>query len=146
MRTIAIAAAGTLALLAVLHCYWAAGGNWGLNAVIPTVGGRPAIEPSVLACLVVAALLGGAALLAFAATGAFRGIVPGWFVRSGQAVVALVFLARSVGDFHLFGFAKSVHGTEFARMDTVLFSPLCVILALACGFLAAHRQEESGQD
>jgi len=140
MKVIAILAAGILFALAALHCYWAAGGRWGIATAIPTVGGRPALEPSFLACLVVAALLAAAALLAYAATGVFRSVVPAWFVRAGLGVVAFVFLARSIGDFHLFGFAKSVPGTDFARMDTLLFSPLCVLLSLACAFLAVQGQ------
>lgn len=35
-------------------------------------------------------------------------------------------LARAVGDFRLVGFFKKVKGSEFALMDTLLYSPLCV--------------------
>jgi hypothetical protein len=141
MKVLTILTTATFASLAALHCYWAAGGQWGLATAIPTVGGRRAFNPSVVACLVVAALLAGAALLTYAATGAFKAVVPVWFARTGLAVVALVFLARSIGDFHLFGFAKTVHATDFAQMDTMLYSPLCVALSLVCGILALRGQQ-----
>jgi hypothetical protein len=41
----------------------------------------------------------------------------------------LVFAVRAVGDFRYCGFFKRVKGTAFARKDTLIFSPLCTLLA-----------------
>jgi hypothetical protein len=135
MRIVAVSTALVLVSLALLHVYWAAGGTLGKASVIPTLGGRPVIRPSVWATLAVATALGAAATITYAATGALRPIAPSWIVRSGLVVLALVFVARCVGDFHLIGFSKQVHDTAFAQMDTFLYSPLCGLLAVACGFL-----------
>ena len=43
-------------------------------------------------------------------------------------------LMRAIGDFRYVGFFKRVRGSRFARMDTTLYSPLC--LALAAGVAA----------
>jgi len=53
-----------------------------------------------------------------------------WFTRA----LALVLLLRAIGDFRLVGFFKRIRGSRFARLDTVLYSPLC--LALSAGVVA----------
>jgi hypothetical protein len=48
-------------------------------------------------------------------------------------VLAIIFAARALGDFRFVGFTKSVRDSRFARLDTRVYSPLCVLLAaLAC--------------
>jgi hypothetical protein len=44
--------------------------------------------------------------------------------------LALLFLARAIGDFRLVGFFKRLRGTRFASLDTRYYSPLCLGLAL----------------
>ena len=141
MKKLALGTSLTLLLLSALHVYWAAGGQWGLATVIPTVDGRPVFHPSAAASLIVASLLAAAATLTLAATGVFRSVAPRWFVQTGLLVLAVVFLARSIGDFHLIGFTKTVLDTDFARMDTILFSPLCVVLALSSAVLALRGEQ-----
>jgi hypothetical protein len=48
----------------------------------------------------------------------------------------LLFL-RAIGDFHLIGFFKRVRGTRFASLDTAVYSPLCLALALGV-FVVAY--------
>jgi hypothetical protein len=50
--------------------------------------------------------------------------------------VALALFARAVGDFRLVGFFKRVKGSVFARMDSRVYSPLCVLLGLGMGWMA----------
>ncbi|WP_423856182.1 DUF3995 domain-containing protein [Acidithiobacillus ferrianus] len=35
-----------------------------------------------------------------------------------------------MGDFRLVGFFKTVTGTRFARLDSTVFSPLCLAMAI----------------
>jgi hypothetical protein len=49
-----------------------------------------------------------------------------WLTRA----LALVLLLRAVGDFRLVGFFKRIRGSRFARLDTALYSPFCVLLAI----------------
>jgi hypothetical protein len=60
-----------------------------------------------------------------------------WLVRVAMDALALVFVLRAIGDFRLVGFSKRVRGTRFARLDTLVFSPLC--LAIAAGVLVIAR-------
>jgi len=122
-------AAVILALLGLIHVYWAAGGAIGKGAAIPTRDGNPMLHPTPLTTSLVAiALLALAALIA---------IKIGWIaahgiegsVRAGLWIGAGLFLLRAVGDFRYVGFFKRVRATRFARLDTLIYSPLCLLLA-----------------
>ena len=136
MMVLAVATSVVLLALSLLHVYWAAGGRRAIDAVIPTVSGRRTLHPSRFATLTVAAALAMAGLIAFGATGMLRTVAPAWLIRTGLVVLAAVFGLRAVGDFRLIGFTKRVKGTRFARLDTRVFSPLCVGLAVAFAALA----------
>ena len=142
-QTIGLVAAGVLLALAGLHVYWAAGGRWGASAAVPwregTTGagdGRPLFRPKKAATLLVALLLFlGAAILSGSA-GLFGRLAPGWLFRGGTGVLALVFLARAIGDFRWFGLFKRQAATRFAALDSALYTPLCLGLAAACVVVA----------
>lgn len=114
--------------LSFIHIYWAFGGQIGLRKVIPlNQNGEPLFTPGPLITIIVATLL---ALVGFyficGAFGLhdFRGAMayPAW-------VVAVLFLARAIGDFRYIGFLKRIGGSDFARMDTLLYSPLCLLIS-----------------
>jgi uncharacterized protein DUF3995 len=108
-------AAAILSLLGVIHLYWAAGGTLGKSATLPTAGGKAVLHPTPLITVLVALGLFAMAALVFA--------------RIGQLLIAAVFLLRAVGEFHYVGFFKRVRDSRFAKLDTLLYSPLCVVLA-----------------
>jgi len=119
------AAAAILAAIGLIHVYWAAGGKLGKGAGIPTENGKPVLRPSPLATAVVAVgLFGMAALL-----GVRIGGIEVKFVRVGLWLMAAIFLVRAVGDFRYVGFMKRVRAGPFARLDTLVYSPLCLLLA-----------------
>jgi hypothetical protein len=122
--------------LSALHVYWAVGGQRGTEAVIPTVEGRRTLNPSSLATIGIAVAFAAAAAITIGSTGVLNSVVPAWLIRAGLAVLSLLFGLRAVGDFRLIGFTKKVKGTRFSRLDTQVFSPLCVGLAAACAALA----------
>lgn len=132
--------ATTFAALGVLHVYWLLGGRLGLAAALPEVEGRPAFLPSKLATLVVGAGL-------FACAGIVAALA-GWMALPLRAplldlagyALALVFLARAIGDFRLVGFFKRVRGTRFATLDSFLYSPLCLGLTLGVFLVVMARR------
>jgi hypothetical protein len=133
MVLIAILLCSILVALSGVHVYWALGGTGGKGAVIPEDGGRPLLKPRPVVTFGIA---GGLALAA--AVAALRG---GLFGPAGDHVgvciaagaLGVLFVARAVGERHYVGLFKRVKGTRFARWDTWLFTPLCVIIA--AGFL-----------
>jgi hypothetical protein len=130
---LALLVATTLAALSALHVFWACGGRLGWLAALPEVDGKPLFRPSTLATLGVAVLLVLAAALVAVTGGLWPApaAVPGGVLRGLTFALAAVLALRAVGDFRLVGFFKRVRGTRFARLDSLVYSPLCALLAVA---------------
>ena len=127
----AIAVGVTLiyAALSLLHGYWAVGGHGGKAAVVPEVSGRPTFVPSKSSTVAVAVMLALCALLVAATAKLVAVPISATWLRWLCVALAVIMAARAVGDFRLVGFFKRVRGTRFARLDTMLFAPLCLLLA-----------------
>ncbi|MCE9598239.1 MAG: DUF3995 domain-containing protein [Spirochaetia bacterium] len=131
----AIFCAITCGAIALLHAYWALGGRIGKFAALPEQDGKPVFLPSKFATWLVAIALAFASLVALRAgdliySSFLNSRISHWFCLG----MAIIFLLRAIGDFKLVGFGKKVRGTQFARQDTLYYSPLCVLLSL--GFFA----------
>jgi hypothetical protein len=136
----AIPLAVILSGLSILHAYWALGGRWGNGYTVPIVDGRRSINPGPVATWVVCGLLAMAALIVVGRAG-WISIGPfATIFKIGVWGIGFVFLLRTIGDLRTFGFFKTVKGTDFARFDTWLYSPLCVVLALLAAGLAMSRR------
>jgi hypothetical protein len=131
--------AGTFTLLALVHVYWAFGGQRGKIAAVPEVEGRPAFVPSRLGTFGIALALLSCALLMTSASGIVRTPLPRHVVCWLMFALALVFLARAVGDFRLVGFFKKVTDTRFARLDSIVFSPLSLVMAVGIFVVLSTR-------
>ena len=134
---IPIVLAAVLLGLAGLHVYWACGGQWAHAAAIPEIHGKPAFRPSPFVTALVAVALACAAGVAI-----FRGFFlfssyPGSPAHWASIAIGVVFALRAIGDFRLAGFFKRVRGTDFARLDSWLFSPACLLLSGAFFYIAA---------
>jgi hypothetical protein len=127
----AIPLAGILASLSLLHAFWALGGQWGTAYAVPVVRGRRSFNPTPLATWVVCGLLGGATILVIAAS---QRRLP--LLDVGLWGLAAVFALRAIGNRRTFGFFKTISGSPFARWDTWLYSPLCVVIAVLAAGLA----------
>jgi hypothetical protein len=125
--------------LALLHVYWALGGGRGKGAAVPEVSGRPAFRPSAGATVAVAVVLFAAAFIVAASRGWVHTPFSTRVLSLSMFGLALIFFARAIGEFRLVGFFKRVRGTAFARLDTLMFSPLCLLLAVAIFILAWTR-------
>lgn len=127
---IAFSLIATFLSLSLLHFYWLWGGRVGLIAAIPQVDGKPAFQPSAAATFVVAIGLALCALLLAATAGALTLPLPNsvlyWLTRA----LALILFLRAIGDFRLVGFFKRIRNSHFSRMDTIVYSPLCLVLAI----------------
>ena len=128
-----------LVLIGLLHVYWAMGGRMGITVAIPEFEGRSLFRPGPLVTFTVALLLFFAAVIVAVQAGMIFhekfGLVP----RAATIVLAMVFAARAIGDFQYVGFFKRVTETRFARLDTLCYSPLCVLLPLGLAVTASHR-------
>lgn len=65
-----------------------------------------------------------------------RYLFPEWLFLFGGWVLGGIFLLRTIGDLKWVGFFKKQKGTLFATWDTMLNSPLCLLLG--AGAIAAQ--------
>jgi len=128
--------AATLGCLALIHVYWASGGQVGKSAAVPEVNGQRAFVPSPGGTLMVAVVLFLAASVV-AIAGGLVGIAgsKGPF-RVLACGLGATFIARAVGDFRLIGLFKRVRGTRFALLDSTVYAPLCLAIGLAVLYVA----------
>ena len=137
-RLVALLLAVILATLGLVHTYWALGGRSPSAATVPQVAGRAAFKPSRLGTLAVATALFVAATLVAIAGGLLTDPLSPPIARVLTFGLGGVFLARSIGDFRLVGFFKRARDSQFARLDTLFYAPLCLLLGLAALFVACH--------
>ena len=135
-----ISTAGVLFALGLLHVYWAGGGRWGTDVTVPKQDGKPLFQPPSAGTLLVAILLFSAGLVVLGRLGLWGTALPRWVFVAGTWTLVAVFLGRVVGDFRWFGVFKRTRGTPFARWDTRLFVPLCLLLALGCLVVAVSKR------
>lgn len=128
MELVAWFIGGVMFMLSAIHLYWLSGGRKGAAAAIPSQGTAALFQPTRIATGVVAAALGLAGWIALELGAVERVLLPGWLYPYAGGFLAGVFLIRAIGDFRWVGFLKSRRGTLFARWDTLLYSPLCLII------------------
>ncbi|NER17273.1 DUF3995 domain-containing protein [Spongiivirga citrea] len=116
--------------LGLLHFYWLFGGKWALKTTVPTKTNiKNQFKPPVLATILV-----GLGLLFFGFFFWYRidtsfnwptlvNDYLGW-------IIAGIFLLRAIGEFNYLGIFKRVKGTDFAKMDTHVYIPLCLMIVI----------------
>lgn len=126
-------------VLALWHFRMALAPAGGQSGAVPSVEGKPLFVPSKRATVVV-----GVLLLSFAALVAVTGglvplamprVVPVWLSYG----LALGLLARAIGEFKYVGFFKRIRGSRFAKLDTLVYSPLCLLLSAGVALVALHN-------
>ena len=114
-------------VLGGFHFYWLGGGIWGLEKVIPTKDSKEApLNIPKFATLIVALVL-TAFGMAYLVKSEFISIqFPDWISNYIYWFIPIIFIMRAIGEFNYVGFFKKVKSTEFAKADSILFSPLCL--------------------
>ena len=115
-----------------IHIYWAFGGNWGSDAVLPTKddNNTKVLNPSILPRLIVAFGLLGFGLHILIISGLIAFDIPQWLSNYGLWIIASIFTLRAIGDFKYVGFFKKIKLTKFGENDTKYFSPLCLTIGI----------------
>jgi hypothetical protein len=131
VNTVALAMATILAALSILHVFWGVRGGSTSSGFVPEADGEPLFRPRPVDCFAVAAALALAAFLVLSVRGIVASPLPFLWTRVGATGVGAAFLLRSIGEFRYVGFFKRVRDTRFGRLDTLVFSPLCLLLGVA---------------
>ncbi len=135
MRIPALLAALSFLLIALLHAYWALGGVWpgrDRESLARTVVGGPqgmAYPSSGATWVVVVVLLGGAATV-LGAAGVAALPIPHRAVRAAALLGAAVLLVRGLEGYVDARLRPATAGSPFVRLNVLLYSPLCLALAV----------------
>jgi len=133
---LAIATSIAFVALALWHFGMALRPTTAGSATVPSIAGKPLFRPSVAATVAVGLVLLLFACLVAATAGLVKVGVPVRVLSWLCYALAAGLLARAVGEFRYVGFFKSVRDSRFAKLDTVLYSPLCLLLALGVAVVA----------
>ena len=111
----------------------------GESGAVPTVEGKPLFVPSRKSTVAV-----GVVLLLFAglvaATAGFASVgLPAVGLVWLSYALAIGLLARAGGEFKYLGLFKRVRGSRFAKLDSLVYSPLCLLLAIGVALVARHN-------
>jgi glucan phosphoethanolaminetransferase (alkaline phosphatase superfamily) len=140
---IAISISLFLIFLAIssIHFYWAFGGGWGADAVLPTSSDEntKVLNPSILATLIVALGLLSFGIFVLVKSVFFIFTMPTWLDTSGLWIICTIFSLRALGDFHYVGFFKKIRNTKFAKNDSKIFTPLCLLIGVLALILALNQ-------
>lgn len=130
MDLIVITSALIFGALSLLHVYWAFGGEVGVYKAIPEKDGQLVFSASRFMTLFVALGLAicGAVVLLLGFRAQFNIPFIQYVVYIGW-IFAGVFFLRAIGDFEFVGFFKTVKDSEFARYDSLFYSPLCLVFS-----------------
>ena len=117
--------------LSGLHFFWGVGGKWGANGAVPSKEtGQTVLNPKPIDCFAVGIGLFCFAILVLVKSTILNINLPLWLLNKGLLLICAIFILRAIGEFRYVGFFKKVRATNFGRLDTKYFSPLCLIIGI----------------
>ena len=115
--------------LGALHIYWGLGGKRALEQTLPTTTtGKKVLSPKLYHSMIVGIALVSFGIFYFIKSGTIDIHLPDLISNYGGWFISVLFSLRAVGDFKFVGLFKNVKETLFARLDTILFTPLCLTI------------------
>ena len=117
--------------LGLIHFNWVVGGKFGFSESLPTKeSGERVLNPKKIDCAIVGIGLTGFGIFYVLKSGLIEYNIPEWIMKYGSWIIPILFLLRAVGEFKYVGFFKSIKKTNFGKLDTNFFSPLCLIIGI----------------
>ena len=141
ISAIAIVVCAVFVVLGGWHFYMAFAMQPGESAAVPSQDGKPVFEPSTGSTITVGIVLLLFAMLVASTSGMLILGLPRRLLIWLSYALAVGLLARAIGEFRYVGFFKHVRGTPFARMDTLVYSPLCLALSVGVAAIALSSSE-----
>ncbi|MFM9946257.1 MAG: DUF3995 domain-containing protein [Bacteroidia bacterium] len=125
-----------LIALTALYFFWLIGGKTGLKYAFPhySKNKKKTYRPGRFTLLLFTAALAIMTWFCLAQTGSFNTLLSDETIKWGNRISCIIFVARAIGNFRYFGFTKTFNEGQFAQLDTYLYSPLCILLALSALF------------
>jgi len=118
-------------ILAIIHFNWVIGGKWGYDKSLPTdEKGKRILNPRRIDSAIVGFGLLGFGLFYLLKSGVINFGLPGWIYTWAGWIIPVIFILRAIGEFKYVGFFKKIKTTDFGKMDTQLYSPLCLMIGV----------------
>ncbi|PBC11826.1 DUF3995 domain-containing protein [Mesorhizobium sp. WSM3859] len=138
METAVVAACSAVLLLgAGFHVYWGLGGRLGAGVSLPQrEDGSPAVKETAAGALLVGLVLALVFLLVLGFAGLIQLPVAHWLLKTAIILWSAIFTLRALSWSRYFGLFKRVKNTRFAKYDSLLYSPSCLLLGLGLFLLA----------
>ncbi|MBM9591228.1 DUF3995 domain-containing protein [Leptospira sp. 201903075] len=122
---------GIFLFLSLLHFLWSIGILWGFEVALPRKkDGSFLFYPKRIDSFVVGLFLLLLSGFYFTLTGMIQPLFDSRIYVIGCWFTSAIFGIRAIGDFNYLGFTKRIKNKEFAYFDTILFSPLCLLISL----------------
>jgi hypothetical protein len=118
-------------ILGAIHFNWVIGGKFGFEASLPTKeNGERVLNPKKYDSAIVGLGLSAFGVFYLITSGLVNYHLPDWILNYGGWVIPVIFLLRGVGEFKYVGIFKSVKETNFGKLDTKVYSPLCLAIGV----------------
>ncbi len=126
-----------------LHFYWVLGGVWGARAAIPDQFVDSYFNPENKNKMKVATLIVALGLLVMAILVAtnfsfWESPIEPQMVDYVLYGIGALFLLRAIGEFNYVGFFKRKKEGLFGKYDSLLFSPLCLVISFLAFYIAIN--------
>lgn len=122
--------------IALWHFYMASTPPTGVSGAVPSRDGKPLFVPTPPATMAVGVVLLLFAGLVVTTAGLVSVGLSPWVLSWLSYGLAAGLLARAIGEFTYVGFFKRVRDSRFATLDTYVYSPLCLALAIGVAWVA----------
>jgi len=122
-----------LIALTTIHLYWTLGGTVGLKYAFPNYKTSRNNTKSLnrINLFFITILLALMAFCFLVQTDIIFEVISENNMKWGNRIIAIIFFARSIGNFTYLGFTKTIKHSLFAKLDTYLYSPLCLFVAVS---------------
>jgi len=117
--------------LGIIHFNWVIGGKYGFSESLPTKeSGERVLNPKKIDSAIVGIGLTAFGIFYLFKSGLIEYNLPESIMKYGTWIVPIIFLLRAIGEFKYIGFFKSVKNTNFGKLDSKFFSPLCLVIGI----------------
>lgn len=120
-------------LLLVFHIYWLLGGNFGLVFTNYLVSKKSKKSKSIKKnqILIVTFLLTFVFVVNLTQTGLYVIIDDSEIIFWANRAISVGFLYRAIGNFRQFGFTKTIKKGNYASLDSWVYSPVFLLMAIS---------------
>ncbi len=117
--------------LGIIHFNWVIGGKYGFTESLPTKeNGERVLNPKKNDSAIVGIGLTAFGLFYLLQSDLINYNLPEWILKYGGWIIPAIFILRSIGEFKYVGLFKRIKQTDFGKLDTKFFSPLCLVIGV----------------